>query len=160
MMIGNETVTTIDNICMYVHLIVQLGGPNWDVKVGRRDSRTASLSGANNIPPPTSGLANLTSLFAAQGLSQKDMVALSGAYYLNHQWLITMFSKQTNLVCQQHQVIIIWLCIYILLEGTMTNGSDSYVLTWETNHSLGPSHIIKQPWKDLINYSLVDWWKT
>jgi hypothetical protein len=32
----------------------------------------------NNIPPPTSGLANLTSLFAAQGLSQKDMVALSG----------------------------------------------------------------------------------
>ena len=61
--------------------LMQLGGPRWDVKVGRRDSRTASFSGANNnIPPPTSGLANLTSLFAAQGLSQKDMVALSGAY--------------------------------------------------------------------------------
>jgi len=60
---------------------MQLGGPSWDVKVGRRDSRTASFSGANNnIPPPTSGLANLTSLFAAQGLSQKDMVALSGTY--------------------------------------------------------------------------------
>ena len=62
---------------------MQLGGPSWDVKVGRRDSRTASFSGANNnIPPPTSGLANLTSLFAAQGLSQKDMVALSGAYLI------------------------------------------------------------------------------
>jgi peroxidase len=62
---------------------MQLGGPSWDVKVGRRDSRTASFSGANNdIPPPTSGLANLTSLFAAQGLSQKDMVALSGACLL------------------------------------------------------------------------------
>ncbi|XP_066393994.1 peroxidase 4-like [Miscanthus floridulus] len=61
--------------------VVILGGPRWDVKVGRRDSRTASFSGANNnIPPPTSGLANLTSLFAAQGLSQKDMVALSGAH--------------------------------------------------------------------------------
>ncbi|XP_066359485.1 peroxidase 4-like [Miscanthus floridulus] len=61
--------------------VVILGGPNWDVKVGRRDSTTASFSGANNnIPPPTSGLANLTSLFAAQGLSQKDMVALSGAH--------------------------------------------------------------------------------
>ncbi|XP_021317466.1 peroxidase 4 [Sorghum bicolor] len=61
--------------------VVILGGPSWDVKVGRRDSTTASFSGANNnIPPPTSGLANLTSLFAAQGLSQKDMVALSGAH--------------------------------------------------------------------------------
>jgi peroxidase len=63
--------------------VLQLGGPNWDVKVGRRDSTTASFSGANNnIPPPTSGLANLTSLFAAQGLSQRDMVALSGMYDL------------------------------------------------------------------------------
>jgi peroxidase len=60
---------------------VQLGGPSWEVKVGRRDSTTASFNGANNdIPPPTSGLANLTSLFAAKGLSQKDMVALSGTY--------------------------------------------------------------------------------
>ncbi|KAL6870582.1 hypothetical protein ACP4OV_014430 [Aristida adscensionis] len=61
--------------------VVILGGPRWQVKVGRRDSTAASFSGANNnIPPPTSGLANLTSLFAAQGLSQKDMVALSGAH--------------------------------------------------------------------------------
>ncbi|KAL6906000.1 hypothetical protein ACP4OV_003601 [Aristida adscensionis] len=61
--------------------VVILGGPRWDVKVGRRDSTTASFSGANNnIPPPTSGLVNLTALFAAQGLSQKDMVALSGAH--------------------------------------------------------------------------------
>ncbi|XP_051180100.1 peroxidase 4 [Lolium perenne] len=61
--------------------VVTLGGPSWEVKVGRRDSTTASFNGANNdIPPPTSGLANLTSLFAAKGLSQKDMVALSGAH--------------------------------------------------------------------------------
>jgi peroxidase len=70
-----ETVTCL------VYMCTQLGGPSWEVKVGRRDSTTASFSGANNnIPPPTSGLANLTALFAAQGLSQKDMVALSGAY--------------------------------------------------------------------------------
>ncbi|KAE8803743.1 Peroxidase 4 [Hordeum vulgare] len=61
--------------------VVFLGGPSWEVKMGRRDSTTASFTGAeNNIPPPTSGLANLTSLFAAQGLCQKDMVALSGAH--------------------------------------------------------------------------------
>lgn len=51
------------------------------MKVGRRDSTTASFAGANNnIPPPASGLANLTALFAQQGLSQKDMVALSGSH--------------------------------------------------------------------------------
>nr|CAB3446968.1 unnamed protein product [Digitaria exilis] len=61
--------------------VVILGGPTYDVKVGRRDSMTASFSEANkSIPAPTSDLSNLISLFAAQGLSQQDMVALSGAH--------------------------------------------------------------------------------
>ncbi|KAG8362659.1 hypothetical protein BUALT_BualtUnG0053700 [Buddleja alternifolia] len=62
-----------------VHL---LGGPKWDVKLGRRDSRTASLSAANSgvIPPPTSTLNNLINRFQARGLSAKDMVVLSGAH--------------------------------------------------------------------------------
>ncbi|KAL6597351.1 hypothetical protein ACP70R_046791 [Stipagrostis hirtigluma subsp. patula] len=73
-----DPLPTTTDVCA---CILQLGGPSWDVNVGRRDSTTASFSSANNnIPPPTSGLANLTSLFAAQGLSQKDMVALSGAH--------------------------------------------------------------------------------
>jgi hypothetical protein len=46
----------------------QLGRQGWEEGL----ETTASFSGANNnIPPPTSGLANLTPLFAAQGLSQK-----------------------------------------------------------------------------------------
>ncbi|KAH6766066.1 Peroxidase superfamily protein [Perilla frutescens var. hirtella] len=59
-----------------------LGGPKWDVKVGRRDSKTASLSAANSgvIPPPTSTLANLVNRFQARGLSTRDMVVLSGAH--------------------------------------------------------------------------------
>ncbi|XP_010921101.1 peroxidase 4 [Elaeis guineensis] len=61
--------------------VVILGGPNWDVKLGRRDARTASLSAANNnIPPPTSSLSNLISKFSAQGLSTDEMVALAGAH--------------------------------------------------------------------------------
>ncbi|KAK4412527.1 Peroxidase 4 [Sesamum alatum] len=62
--------------------VVLLGGPNWEVKVGRRDSKTASLSAANNgqLPPPTSTLNNLINRFEAKGLSTKDMVVLSGAH--------------------------------------------------------------------------------
>lgn len=64
--------------CTYI--IEQLGGPYWDVKVGRRDSLTASFSAANSgvIPPPTSTLSNLVNRFQAKGLSAKDMVVLSG----------------------------------------------------------------------------------
>ncbi|XVE58937.1 hypothetical protein DITRI_Ditri05aG0003200 [Diplodiscus trichospermus] len=62
--------------------VVILGGPDWDVKLGRRDSKTASLSAANSgvIPPPTSTLSQLINRFQARGLSAKDMVALSGAH--------------------------------------------------------------------------------
>ncbi|XP_068669752.1 peroxidase 4-like [Aristolochia californica] len=61
--------------------VVVLEGPTWAVKLGRRDARTASRSAANNdIPPPTSSLSNLISKFSAQGLSAKDMVALSGSH--------------------------------------------------------------------------------
>ncbi|KAI4339143.1 hypothetical protein MLD38_024114 [Melastoma candidum] len=61
-----------------VHL---LGGPYWDVKLGRRDARTASQAAANNsIPPPTSNLNQLISFFQNVGLSARDMVALSGSH--------------------------------------------------------------------------------
>ncbi|CAN6448536.1 unnamed protein product [Victoria cruziana] len=61
--------------------VVELGGPSWDVKLGRRDARTASQALANtSIPAPTSSLSKLISSFAAQGLSVHDMVALSGAH--------------------------------------------------------------------------------
>lgn len=61
--------------------VVSLGGPTWNVKVGRRDAKTASQSAANTgIPAPTSSLSQLTSRFSALGLSSKDLVALSGAH--------------------------------------------------------------------------------
>ncbi|KAL2333051.1 hypothetical protein Fmac_014264 [Flemingia macrophylla] len=62
--------------------VVLLGGPFWRVELGRRDSRTANFTAANTgvIPPPTSNLSNLITTFRAQGLSARDMVALSGAH--------------------------------------------------------------------------------
>jgi len=61
--------------------VVELGGPTWTVLLGRRDSTTASLSAANtNLPSPASSLSTLISAFQAQGLSTKDLVALSGGH--------------------------------------------------------------------------------
>ncbi|CAH9138589.1 unnamed protein product [Cuscuta epithymum] len=62
--------------------VVQLGGPSWDVKLGRRDSLNASFSLANGTSVP-SILSNITVLiesFKKFGLSPADMVALSGGH--------------------------------------------------------------------------------
>ncbi|KAK6122397.1 hypothetical protein DH2020_043839 [Rehmannia glutinosa] len=61
----------------------QVGGPTWTVRLGRRDSTTASRSQANtDLPSPFVGLDVLISAFANKGLSETDMVALSGAHTL------------------------------------------------------------------------------
>ncbi|KAJ8771048.1 hypothetical protein K2173_023373 [Erythroxylum novogranatense] len=72
-----------------------LGGPFWDVKLGRRDARTASQAAANNsIPPPTSNLNQLISRFNALGLSTRDLVALSGSHTIG-QARCTSFRART-----------------------------------------------------------------
>ncbi|KAI4382895.1 hypothetical protein MLD38_008797 [Melastoma candidum] len=77
-----------------VHL---LGGPNWDVKLGRRDTRTASQAAANNsIPPPTSNLNQLISFFQNVGLSAKDMVALSGSHTIGQARCTSFRSRVYN----------------------------------------------------------------
>ncbi|KAI4306923.1 hypothetical protein L6164_030163 [Bauhinia variegata] len=61
--------------------VVYLGGPAWEVGLGRRDSTTASRSAANtSIPAPSLNLSALISNFANHGLSVKDLVALSGSH--------------------------------------------------------------------------------
>ncbi|XP_023525413.1 peroxidase P7-like [Cucurbita pepo subsp. pepo] len=62
--------------------VALLGGPFWNVKLGRRDSKTASFSDANSglLPSPNSNLSVLISTFKKQGLSTTDMVALSGGH--------------------------------------------------------------------------------
>ncbi|KAF4402706.1 hypothetical protein G4B88_012491 [Cannabis sativa] len=60
---------------------VQVGGPYWDVPVGRKDSITANYALADtNIPTANEGLIPIISKFMYQGLSVKDMVALAGAH--------------------------------------------------------------------------------
>lgn len=62
---------------------MQLGGPWYNVPLGRRDARTASQAAANNsIPAPTFNLDRLASSFASQGLLLQDLVVLSGGHTL------------------------------------------------------------------------------
>ncbi|KAG2596606.1 hypothetical protein PVAP13_5KG172000 [Panicum virgatum] len=57
---------------------VLVGGPYWDVPLGRRDSLGASIQGSNNdIPAPNNTLPTIITKFRRQGL---DVVALSGAH--------------------------------------------------------------------------------
>eukprot|EP00253_Pinus_taeda_P022282 PITA_22282 len=61
--------------------VVLSGGMGWEVLLGRRDSRSASLSGSNNnIPAPNSTLQTLITKFKRQGLDEVDLVALSGSH--------------------------------------------------------------------------------
>ncbi|XP_024975179.1 peroxidase 4-like, partial [Cynara cardunculus var. scolymus] len=78
--------------------VVALGGPSWKVKLGRRDSKSASLSDANSgvIPPPSSTLSNLRNRFRAVGLSTKDLVALSGAHTIGQARCTTFRARVYN----------------------------------------------------------------
>ncbi|XP_048330325.2 lignin-forming anionic peroxidase [Ziziphus jujuba] len=60
---------------------IAVGGPSWTVKLGRRDSTTASFEGANSdLPSFRASLETLISAFDAKGLNARDMVALSGSH--------------------------------------------------------------------------------
>lgn len=78
--------------------VLLLGGPRWSVKLGRRDSKKAGFSAANSgvIPSPFSTLKNLINRFKAQGLSVRDMVALSGAHTIGQANCLTFRNRIYN----------------------------------------------------------------
>ncbi|KAJ6998593.1 hypothetical protein NC653_014756 [Populus alba x Populus x berolinensis] len=68
----------LQEFCNSVREKLKSGGSNWELPLGRRDSKTASLSGSNNnIPAPNSTIQNLVPFFKRQGLYEVDLVALS-----------------------------------------------------------------------------------
>ncbi|KAJ0040342.1 peroxidase 17-like [Pistacia vera] len=76
------TVSCADIIIMASRDAVSLsGGPNWEVKLGREDSLTASQEDSDSImPSPRANASFLIDLFAKFNLSVKDLVALSGSH--------------------------------------------------------------------------------
>ncbi|KAM7522001.1 hypothetical protein LguiA_011903 [Lonicera macranthoides] len=76
---------------------VLLGGPSWEVELGRRDSTTASLSAVNsNLPSFTMDLADLISTFSKKGFTPKEMVALSGAHTIGQAKCMTFRGRIYN----------------------------------------------------------------
>ncbi|XWS34409.1 hypothetical protein CRYUN_Cryun21dG0036100 [Craigia yunnanensis] len=67
-----------------------VGGPSWTVKLGRRDSTTASASLASSqLPRFADSLRRLIDLFGSKGLSERDMVALSGSHTIGQAKCVT-----------------------------------------------------------------------
>eukprot|EP01018_Ginkgo_biloba_P041018 Gb_35811 [translate_table: standard] len=61
--------------------VVLSGGPTWQVPTGRRDGRMSSaMLAVLNMPPPQSNATQLTQSFLAHGMSQDEMITLSGAH--------------------------------------------------------------------------------
>lgn len=62
---------------------MQSGGPSYAVELGRLDGLRSSAANVNgNLPKESFNLNQLNSLFASRGLSQADMIALSGSKIL------------------------------------------------------------------------------
>ncbi|KAK7390248.1 hypothetical protein VNO78_25547 [Psophocarpus tetragonolobus] len=77
--------------------VVALGGQGWPVRLGRRDSTTASLSGANSdLPAPSLDLNGLTTAFQKKGFTVDEMVALSGAHTIGSARCLTFRSRIYN----------------------------------------------------------------
>lgn len=63
-------------------ILMQSGGPSYAVELGRLDGLSSTAASVNGkLPEPSFNLNQLNSLFAAHGLTQTDMIALSGINY-------------------------------------------------------------------------------
>ncbi|KAH6788371.1 Peroxidase superfamily protein [Perilla frutescens var. frutescens] len=77
--------------------VVLSGGPHWEVPLGRRDSKTASLRKSNNdIPAPNSTIQTLVAKFRQQGLDNEDLVALSGGHTIGVARCVTFRQRLYN----------------------------------------------------------------
>lgn len=59
----------------------QANGPSYDVETGRRDGVVSDLSLAENMPDVEDSIQQLKAKFMEKGLSEKDLVLLSGTFY-------------------------------------------------------------------------------
>ncbi|KAI9127158.1 hypothetical protein K1719_001717 [Acacia pycnantha] len=77
--------------------VVALGGPSWQVRLGRKDSITANLTEANtDLPLPSLDLNGLIDSFSKKGFTPQEMVALSGSHTLGQARCFTFRDRAYN----------------------------------------------------------------
>lgn len=60
-------------------MVVQAGGPSYPVELGRLDGLSSTAASVNGkLPKANQNLDQLNAIFAANGLNQTEMIAVSG----------------------------------------------------------------------------------
>ncbi|KAK9075270.1 hypothetical protein SSX86_003592 [Deinandra increscens subsp. villosa] len=72
------------------------GGLSYDVPAGRRDGRVSLIADTKALPPATANLAQLTQMFSTHGLTQEEMVTLSGAHTIGRSHCTSFASRLYN----------------------------------------------------------------
>ncbi|CAA2979147.1 peroxidase 9-like [Olea europaea var. sylvestris] len=93
-----HTVSCADIIALAARdSVILSAGPHWEVPLGRKDSKTASLSRSNSdIPAPNSTIQTLITKFKRQGLDIEDLVALSGGHTIGVARCVTFRQRLYN----------------------------------------------------------------
>ncbi|KAL2609390.1 hypothetical protein R1flu_027963 [Riccia fluitans] len=78
-------------------IIVLDGGPYWNVPTGRRDGRVSKASEAlSNLVGPNSNYTTQKDAFAKHGLTEKDLVVLTGAHTIGRARCVTIQNRLYN----------------------------------------------------------------
>uniref|UniRef100_A0A2N9HD56 peroxidase n=1 Tax=Fagus sylvatica TaxID=28930 RepID=A0A2N9HD56_FAGSY len=64
---------------------VKVGGPNWNIELGRRDSSIANASASSDLPGPAMDVEQLIKKFQVKNSSEQDLVVLSELLHI-HGW--------------------------------------------------------------------------
>ncbi|KAF8392874.1 hypothetical protein HHK36_021113 [Tetracentron sinense] len=98
-------VSCADILAMATRDVVALaGGPSYAVELGRLDGRISTKASVkNHLPHPEFNLNQLNAMFASNGLTQTDMVALSGAHTIGFSHC-SRFSKRIYSFSSSRQV--------------------------------------------------------